>query len=231
VSSWLTMRNYGLGNPEPGFVVRDLGLSGGNYGIVNVAAMLSLEDVSIQNPAYGVLMPENNTFNSNLRGVSASASVLPLALEGGLTNASDLQISCGAACIITGGPALRNAYILTPGGASWSIIGMGNLMLDNVADDTENGGTFAAVTMNNIGGGAHLEVLSSALNPSNAPVVRIEGAFGGMSAIDTQLNPSPAASGTIIDGSNIPIGGLTGGIDLINDVFGGGLQNGNTLVS
>lgn len=230
-SSWLTMRNYGLGNSEPGFVVRDLGVAGGNYGIVNVAAQLALENVSIANPAYGVLMPENNTFNSNLRQVVASASVLPLALEGGLTNASDLQVTCGAACMITGGPAVRNAYVLTPAGATWSIVGMGNLMLDNVADDTENGGTFPAVTMNNIGGGAHLEVLSSALNPSNAPVIRIEGGTGGLSAIDTQLNPSPAASGTIIDGSNIPVGGLTGGIDLINDNFGGGLASGNTVVA
>jgi hypothetical protein len=231
LNSWLTMRNYGLGNPEQGFVVRDLGFAGGNYGIVNVAAMLSLEYVDIANPAYGVLMPENNTFNSDLRNVIASASVLPLALEGGLTNASNLQLGCGAACMITGGPAVRNAYVLTPGGASWSIIGMGNLMLDQIADDTENGGAFPAVTMNNIGGGAHLEVLSSALNPSGGPVIRFEGPFSGLTAIDTQLNPSPAASGTIIDGSSVPVDGLSGGIDLVNDVFGGGLQSGNTLIS
>ena len=234
---WMTLRNFGLGNPggnQPH--IKDLTISGGSFNLIADVTAPQLENIGFNGAQYGLMLDQINDYGGSghnlFGGAMASGAALSMSVNGGLTPLYNLQFTCAVACIETNGPVINGAYFLTPAITKWAIISPGFLHLDSASIDSENGGTFTVVEVPNMEQptGPWLSITNSALAGFNAPVITLDGNVEGGIGIH---NSDLSGPGPFVDGTNLQL--FVGDV-VFDDVtfFGGRLDlppSGNSFTS
>ncbi|HWX27063.1 MAG TPA: hypothetical protein VNZ53_06445, partial [Steroidobacteraceae bacterium] len=235
---WMTMRNFGLGNPganEPH--IKDLTITGGSFNLVADVTAPQLENIGFNGAQYGLMLDQINDYNSSghnlYGGAMAPGGVIPMAANGGLTTLYNLQFTCAVTCIETAGSLISGAYFLPPSSTKWAIISNGWLHLDSTSIDTENGGTFTDIQVSNmlLPTGPWLEVDNSFLASERvAPIILDGPILGPVSTKDTIIFTGDG-TGPEVDGTNATLPNATVVFD--NDGFNAGAYPGagNSFVS
>jgi hypothetical protein len=235
---WMTMRNFGFGNPGGNLPhIKDLSIFGGSFNLVADVTAPQLENIGFSGAQYGLMIDQINDYGASGRnlygGAMAPNAAISMSVNGGLSPMYNLQFTCGAACIETDGPLISGAYFLPPPTTQWNIISPAWLHADSVSIDAENGGTYTAIEVPNMlqPTGPWLSVTNSTLSSYTSPVVTVDGLTQeGLGFYNSEL-AHVAGTGAEVDGTN---GTVNGTVVFDNVGFENHLQvppPGNTFVN
>jgi hypothetical protein len=240
--SWMSMYNEGLGSSQGNSpTLRDFSIRGGKVGIHANVVSPHLQRIDMTaGPNYGIMLDQINDYGATIDDTQLSDAVLPIAIVGGLAPLTRLAITCGVSCIELAGTSVRDAILLPPSSTQWAIILFGNVHIDDVVLDTENGGTFTAIQMSNMSQflPPSVEVDSSFLaawGAGKAPIT-IDGSYAMLTVRNSQLVHGTGVAGPMV---NVSTGqqssAVTSGIDFENNTYDGRPEpadtQGNSYVS